>query len=236
MKILIVIPARYASVRFPGKPLVDIGGKSMIRRVYEQAKKTAYEAVVAVDDERVKKHVEEFGVAIMTSPGHASGTDRCHEAAKSYPADYIINLQGDEPFIDPSQINLLAGALDGQTAIATLVKKAESAEQYLSPHVVKAVFNQHNEALYFSRSPIPHIRCGEYSKAVGTIYKHIGIYAYRADVLSAIAALPPSSLETTESLEQLRWLQAGYKIKVVETAIETLGIDTPEDLMRIKIP
>lgn len=234
MKILIVIPARYASTRFPGKPLVDIGGKSMIRRVYEQARKTSHEVVVATDDERIKTHVEEFGNVMMTSPHHASGTDRCHEAAKNYPSDYIINLQGDEPFIDPSQINLLASVLDGKVMIATLIKKVESVEQYLSPHVVKVTFNQENEALYFSRSPIPHVRSGENEKTIDKIYKHIGMYAYRADVLSAIAALPPSSLEVTESLEQLRWLQAGYKIKVIETTIETIGIDTPEDLLSIK--
>lgn len=237
MSILGIIPARYASTRFPAKPLVDMGGKSMIRRVYEQAKKSTSlsKVVVATDHEEIFNHVVDFGGAVcMTSPNHASGTDRCYEVLSKENAsfDYVINIQGDEPFIAPEQIDLLASLLDGNTELATLIKKIDTVEQLLNPNLVKAVISKNAEALYFSRSPIPHFRNKEQSEWVThhTYYKHIGMYAYRNDVLEKITRLEMSSLEKAESLEQLRWLENGYKIKVKETHIETMGIDTPEDL------
>lgn len=237
MKILIVIPARYASTRFPAKPLVDIGGKSMIQRVYEQAKKTPgiSAVVVATDHQKISEHVTSFGGAVcMTKESHVSGTDRCYEALtlQKDKFDYVINIQGDEPFIQPEQITLLANLLDGSTEIATLVKSIENPEQLFNPNVVKAVISQKGEALYFSRSTIPHIRNtpNEVWMQKHTFYKHIGMYAYRTDILQQLTILPVSTLEKAESLEQLRWLENGFKIKVAETKQETIGIDTPEDL------
>ncbi len=237
MRILGVIPARYASTRFPAKPLVDLNGKSMIRRVYEQASKSKYlnKVVVATDHEEIYRHVNTFGGEVcMTSPQHASGTDRCYEVLTKEKGkfDYVINIQGDEPFIAPEQIDLLASLLDGKTELATLIKKIGSVEQLLNPNLVKVVCSKNQEALYFSRSVIPYFRNMEQSEWVThhTYYKHIGMYAYRADVLEQITKLEISSLEKTESLEQLRWLENGFHIKVKETNIETIGIDTPEDL------
>ncbi|MCU0369290.1 MAG: 3-deoxy-manno-octulosonate cytidylyltransferase [Cyclobacteriaceae bacterium] len=237
MRILGVIPARYASTRFPAKPLVDLNGKSMIRRVYEQASKSKYlnKVVVATDHEEIYRHVNTFGGEVcMTSPQHASGTDRCYEVLTKEKGkfDYVINIQGDEPFIAPEQIDLLASLLDGKTELATLIKKIGSVEQLLNPNLVKVVCSKNQEALYFSRSVIPYFRNMEQSEWVThhTYYKHIGMYAYRADVLGQITKLEISSLEKTESLEQLRWLENGFHIKVKETNIETIGIDTPEDL------
>jgi 3-deoxy-manno-octulosonate cytidylyltransferase (CMP-KDO synthetase) len=241
MRILGVIPARYASTRFPAKPLVDINGKSMIRRVYEQASKSQYlnKVVVATDHEEIYRHVNAFaGEVCMTSPHHASGTDRCYEVLtkEKEKFDYVINIQGDEPFIAPEQIDLLASLLDGKTELATLIKKIGSVEQLLNPNLVKVVCSNHQEALYFSRSVIPYFRNMEQAEWVThhTYYKHIGMYAYRADVLEQITKLEISSLEKTESLEQLRWLENGFHIKVKETNIETIGIDTPEDLEKAK--
>ncbi|BAU55221.1 3-deoxy-manno-octulosonate cytidylyltransferase [Mucilaginibacter gotjawali] len=241
MKILGIIPARYASTRFPGKPLVDIAGKSMIQRVYEQAKKCAHlaEVVVATDDERIYKHVHDFGgVAIITSPDHQSGTDRCAEVAlKHQQYDVIINIQGDEPFIDPEQISKLAACFnDKDTQIATLIKKVLSAEELFNSNSPKVVLNKLSEAVYFSRSPLPHIRGQEPQNWLShfTYFKHIGIYGYRADVLQEITKLPVSSLEKAESLEQLRWIENGYHIKVAETELETFAVDTPEDLEKLK--
>lgn len=232
-----VIPARYASTRFPAKPLADIGGKSMIHRVYEQVKKSKKisEAVVATDHPAIFNHVQNFGGNVcMTKESHASGTDRCFEALILQPKKfkYVINIQGDEPFIKPEQIDLLAGLLDGETEIATLVKKIEDPEQLFNPNVVKAVLSKDNNALYFSRSPIPHIRHAQENDWLknSLFYKHIGMYAYRADILERLTRLPISTLEKAESLEQLRWIENGFTISVAETQIETIGIDTPEDL------
>ncbi len=237
--ILGIIPARYASTRFPAKPLADIGGKSMIQRVYEQVKKSTRitDVIVATDHAEIMNHVTQFGGRVrVTKESHVSGTDRCYEALTLQKAkfDYVINIQGDEPFIQPEQIDLLAGLLDGKTEIATLVKKIEDKDQLFNPNVVKAVVSEKGEALYFSRSTVPHIRNtteGEWMNK-HTFYKHIGMYAYRTDVLKQLTALPVSPLEKAESLEQLRWLENGFRIKVAETKTETIGIDTPEDLQK----
>jgi 3-deoxy-manno-octulosonate cytidylyltransferase (CMP-KDO synthetase) len=237
MKILGLIPARYASTRFPAKPLADIDGKSMVRRVYEQAKKSSAlsNVVVATDHPLIFDHVLQFGgEACMTREDHASGTDRCYEALslqdQSY--DYVINIQGDEPFIQPAQIDLLASRLDGVTQIATLIKVIDNSDQLLNPNVVKVVANKNGEGLYFSRATIPHIRNTNENEWLSKhkFFKHIGMYAYRSDILAALTRLPVSALERAESLEQLRWLENGFSITTVETDIETIGIDTPEDL------
>jgi len=240
MNILGIIPARYASTRFPGKPLVDIAGKSMIQRVYEQAKKCVHlsEVIIATDDERIYKHVHDFGgVAIITSPDHQSGTDRCAEVALKHPQyDVIINIQGDEPFIDPEQISKLAACFnDKDTQIATLIKKVQNSEELFNSNSPKVVVNKLSEAVYFSRSPLPHIRGQEPHNWLSrfTYFKHIGIYGYRADVLQEITKLPVSPLEKAESLEQLRWIENGYRIKVAETELETYAVDTPEDLEKL---
>ncbi|MBL7857757.1 MAG: 3-deoxy-manno-octulosonate cytidylyltransferase [Cyclobacteriaceae bacterium] len=236
MRILGIIPARYASTRFPAKPLIDIAGKSMIQRVYEQVRKSGRIArvVVATDHVEIFNHVQNFGEACMTRENHISGTDRCFEALSLQKEifDYVINIQGDEPFIQPEQIDLLAAKLNGQIEIATLVKSIEQEEQLFNANIVKAVINLHTEALYFSRSAIPHIRNTPEPEWLRKqkFYKHIGMYAYRSDVLEQLTKLPPSSLEKAESLEQLRWLENGFKISVAETNTETIGIDTPEDL------
>lgn len=236
--ILGIIPARYASTRFPGKPLADIGGKSMIQRVYEQVKKSKLvtDVIVATDNQEIFDHVTKFGGRVrMTKESHVSGTDRCYEALtlQKAPFDYVINIQGDEPFIQPEQIDLLARLLDGKTEIATLVKKIEDPEQLFNPNVVKAVVAANGEALYFSRSTVPHIRNTPEADWMSKhrFYKHIGMYAYRTDVLKRLTELPVSGLEKAESLEQLRWLENGFRIKVAETNTETIGIDTPEDLL-----
>lgn len=209
----------------------------MIQRVYEQVKKSKLvtEAVVATDHSEIYNHVTKFGGNVcMTKESHASGTDRCFEALTSQKKEftYVINIQGDEPFIQPEQIDLLAKLLDGKTEIATLVKKIEDGEQLFNPNVVKAVITKNQTALYFSRSPIPHIRNVQETDWVSkhAFYKHIGMYAYRADVLKQLTTLPVSTLEKAESLEQLRWLENGFRISVAETQTETIGIDTPEDL------
>ena len=237
--ILGVIPARFASTRFPAKPLADLAGKSMIQRVYEQVKKSKFiaEVVVATDHVEIFNRVKDFGGNVcMTKESHASGTDRCYEALTLQQEEftYVINIQGDEPFIQPAQIDLLANLLDGKTEVATLVKKIEEQEQLFNPNVVKAVVTKNNTALYFSRSPIPHIRNTQESEwlSINTFYKHIGMYAYRSDILKKLTGLPVSNLEKAESLEQLRWLENGFKISVAETHTETIGIDTPEDLTK----
>jgi len=240
MKILGIIPARYASTRFPGKPLVDIAGKSMIQRVYEQAKKcdTLTEVIVATDDERIFNHVHEFGgVAVMTADTHQSGTDRCAEVAQQH-REYqvIINIQGDEPFIEPEQINKVASCFAEEgTQLATLVKKVQTTEELYNFSSPKVILNKNSEAIYFSRSPLPHVRGHEPQQWLYhyTYYKHIGIYGYRSDILQQVTLLPVSSLEKAESLEQLRWIENGYRIKVAETELETYAIDTPEDLKKL---
>ncbi|MBK8291976.1 MAG: 3-deoxy-manno-octulosonate cytidylyltransferase [Flammeovirgaceae bacterium] len=236
MKVLGIIPARYASTRFPAKPLADLGGQSMISRVFTQAakSKSLSKIIVATDHPEIVEHVLAFGGNVcMTSENHASGTDRCYEVLlkEQEVFDYVINIQGDEPFIAPDQIDLLASLLDGATELATLLKKLETQEQLLNPNVVKVVVNESKEAIYFSRSPIPYWR-GKETDWINqhTYYKHIGMYAYRSDVLKKITSLKVSSLEKAESLEQLRWLENGLKIKTAETTIETVGIDTPADL------
>jgi 3-deoxy-manno-octulosonate cytidylyltransferase (CMP-KDO synthetase) len=239
--ILGVIPARFASTRFPGKPLVSIAGKSMIQRVYEQASlaKRIQEVVVATDDSRIYEHVRSFsGNVVMTNPKHPSGTDRCAEVALQFPeASIILNIQGDEPFIQPEQIDVLVETLlqSDHFEVATLAKHITKEEELHNPNVVKVVFSQKHAALYFSRHAIPYVRAQAPEKWLEhyRYYKHIGLYAFRRDALQRIAALPPSSLEQAESLEQLRWLDNGLQIAVGITNLETTGIDTPEDLERL---
>src|ERR1700761_6490919 len=240
MKVLGIIPARYASTRFPGKPLVDIAGKSMIQRVYEQARKCPQlsEVVVATDDVRIYDHVIGFhGMPVMTSPDHQSGTDRCAEVALKHPEyDTIINIQGDEPYIDPEQISKLISCFnDINTQIATLIKKVLTEQELRNTNSPKVIINKLSEAIYFSRSPLPHIRGQEPNNWLQhfTYFKHIGIYGYRSDILQQITKLPISSLEKAESLEQLRWIENGYRIKVAETELETHAVDTPEDLKKL---
>jgi 3-deoxy-manno-octulosonate cytidylyltransferase (CMP-KDO synthetase) len=240
LKILGIIPARYASSRFPGKPLADIAGKSMIRRVYEQAKKCKdlSEVIVATDDKRIFDHVVGFhGMVVITSANHQSGTDRCAEVVLQHPEyDVIINIQGDEPYIEPAQISKLAGCFKGpNTQIATLVKKVQNEQELFNPNSPKVVVNNRSEAIYFSRSPLPYIRGQEQKNWLQhyTYFKHIGIYGYRADILQQITKLPVSPLEKAESLEQLRWIENGYQIKVAETEFETFAVDTPEDLKKL---
>ena len=238
MKFIAIIPARYASTRFPGKPLAVLGGKTVIQRVYEQVSKVLSEAYVATDDERIFTAVEAFGgKAIMTRTDHKSGTDRIQEAVGKIgsDADVIINVQGDEPFIQPSQIETLMHLFDNpETQIGTLGKPFESIEAVENPNSPKIVTDVRGFALYFSRSIIPFIRGKEHQEWFGQypFLKHLGIYAYRREVLAEVTQLPQSSLEKAESLEQLRWLQNGYRIRVGLTDVETVGIDTPEDLQK----
>ena len=238
MKFVAIIPARYASTRFPGKPLAVLGGKTVIQRVYEQVSRVLDEAYVATDDERIFQAVEAFGGrAVMTRADHKSGTDRIQEAAATVgtDADVIINVQGDEPFIQPSQIETLMHLFDDPTTqIGTLGKPFESMEAVENPNSPKIVTDNRRFALYFSRSVIPYIRDKERREWFGEypFLKHLGIYAYRREVLAEVTRLPQSSLEKAESLEQLRWLQNGYRIRVGLTDVETVGIDTPEDLKR----
>ncbi|HEY8934129.1 MAG TPA: 3-deoxy-manno-octulosonate cytidylyltransferase [Cyclobacteriaceae bacterium] len=239
MQIIGIIPARYASTRFPAKPLADISGKSMIQRVYEQARKSSSltKVVVATDHQEIYNHVKNFGGNVsMTREDHPSGTDRCYEAVsqQNEKYDYVINIQGDEPFIKPEQIDLIASKLDGKTEIATLVKAITDAEQLFNANVVKAVVSKEMKALYFSRATIPHLRNIPQEQWLGKqkFFKHIGMYAYRNDILKQLIQLEVSSLEKAESLEQLRWVENGFSIAVAETMLETLGIDTPEDLLK----
>lgn len=241
MKFIAIIPARYASTRFPGKPLVDMAGKPMIQRVYEQVKKAVDEVWVATDSRYIFEAVELFGgKAVMTSEEHRSGTDRINEAYQKVGEgfDIVINVQGDEPFIQPEQIKALMDCFDNEgVELATLVKafrKEDGFDALFNANSPKVVINNKNEAIYFSRSIIPYIRDVHHTEWLDkhTFYKHIGMYAYRADVLKEITQLPQSSLEKVESLEQLRWIENGYKIKVGYTDVETIGIDTPEDMKK----
>ena len=241
MKFIGIIPARYASTRFPAKPLAMLGGKTVIQRVYEQVCGVLDEAYVATDDERIETVVKSFGgKVVMTSVNHKSGTDRCYEAYTKVGEGYdvIVNIQGDEPFIQRSQLEAVKACFDDETTqIATLVKPFtpengfDALENVNSP---KVVVDKRMNALYFSRSIIPFMRNKDKNEWLSghTYYKHIGLYAYRASVLKEITSLPQSSLELAESLEQLRWLENGYKIKVGLTNVETIGIDTPADLER----
>lgn len=243
LRFVAIIPARYASTRFPGKPLVDIGGKTMIQRVYDQVSKVLDDVYVATDDQRIFDKVRSFGgKVIMTSDAHRSGTDRCYEAFTKLDDwfDVVINVQGDEPFIQPEQIEALKNCFaDEETQIATLVKKIterDGVEVLFNPNSPKVVIDKQNNALYFSRSPIPYKRGSDEKNWIAEhdYYKHVGVYAYRSEVLSQIVQMPPSKLELAESLEQLRWLENGLKIKAGFTDVETVGIDTPEDLEKIK--
>lgn len=236
-----IIPARYASSRFPGKPLFDIRGKTMIRRVYEQAQKSSLlqKLVVATDDDRIYDHVLSFGGEVVrTAPDHPSGTDRCWDAVRQLKEayQYVINIQGDEPFIDPSQIDTLAGLLqDGTTELATLMIPIKEHEYLTDVGEVKIVLNDRMEALYFSRMAIPFLKGIPYAEwhKHHDYYRHVGMYAYRTDILKKITRLPVSSLERAESLEQLRWLENGYKIKCAITHFESHCIDTPEDVEKV---
>lgn len=241
MKFIGIIPARYASTRFPGKPLAMLGGRTVIQRVYEQATAILDEAYVATDDERIFQAVEQFdGRAIMTRADHKSGTDRIEEAAEKIgtQADVIINIQGDEPFIQKSQIETLMHLFDEpSTQIGTLGKRFESIEAAMNPNSPKIVTDKRGFALYFSRSIIPYVRGKEQSEWLQHFpyLKHLGLYAYRREVLQEVTQLPQSPLEIAESLEQLRWLENGYRIRVGLTNVETVGIDTPEDLQRAEV-
>ena len=243
MKLLGIIPARYASTRFPGKPLAMIGNQSMIERVYRQAKQVLAQVVVATDDDRIESHVRAFGGEVLrTSTAHESGTDRCAEAARLYQAnknttfDVVINIQGDEPFIDPKQIELLASCFqDSSTQIATLIKQINEPADISNPNNPKVVINKQKQAIYFSRSPIPYIRNHDAAEWIKhhRFFKHIGIYAYRMDVLQTITQLKQSSLEVAESLEQNRWIENGYSIRTEITDHESISIDTPADLEQV---
>lgn len=243
MDFLCLIPSRYASSRFPGKPLANLGGKSMVRRVYEQAAQALQNVAVATDDERIATEVRQFGgTVVMTSPAHRSGTDRCAEAARKLltnPADtVIINIQGDEPFIRTRQLEQLKRSFKSpETQIATLVKKAASEAEIFDPNKPKVVLNCRNQAIYFSRSPIPFVRGVPQNQWLEkhTFFTHIGIYAYRYEILKKITQLAPSKLETAESLEQNRWIENGFTIKTELTDYQSIGIDTPADLEKARL-
>ncbi len=234
MNIIAVIPARYASTRFPGKPLVEIDGISMIQRVYLQAQKVEAfsKIIVATDDERIYEHVQAFGgEAILTATNHQSGTDRIGEVITKLNTEphIVVNIQGDEPFIQPEQLMLLLSAFEHpETKIATLVKHIDDDADLINPNVVKVVFTCNNNALYFSRSVIPFDR-----NSTSHYYKHIGIYAFKTAVLKQLIQLTPTALEQAESLEQLRWLENGFTIRVIQTTMDTIGIDSPDDLNKI---
>lgn len=242
MKILGVIPARYASTRFPGKPLADIAGKSMVQRVHEQACKAAglADVIVATDDQRIFDHVLGFGgKVILTSNAHPSGTDRILEVAAKMPEfDAYINIQGDEPYIDPLQIDQVAAILGGRSGafVATLVKRLEDLSELQNPNTVKAVFALDGQAIYFSRSPVPFMR--EPAQEAHWLqergyFKHIGIYGYSREGLARIREMSRGLLEQAESLEQLRWLEHGLPIYIAETKLESQAVDTPEDLQKL---
>ncbi len=245
LKYIGIIPARYASTRFPGKPLAEIAGKTMIERVYEQVRKGLDHVYVATDDQRIFHAVEQFrGKVVYTSIHHKSGTERCAEAVEiienkeNTGFDIVINIQGDEPFIQPSQIHKLMHCFtDPDAQIASLVKPFASSEELFDPNKVKVVADRNMNAIYFSRAVIPFLRNIEKKDewmAHHRFYLHIGIYAYRKHILSRITKLPPSELETAESLEQLRWIENGFKIKLDLTEYDSTGVDTPEDLDRIR--
>lgn len=241
-----IIPARFASTRFPGKPLVKIGGITMIERVYRQVEQTNLfkKIVVATDNEEIFTHVNAFGgEAVMTSEAHPSGTDRCYEAAQLIEhqlqlsdRDVVINIQGDEPFIHPEQILQLAGCFsDEGVGIATQAKEISDISMVFNPNTVKLIFDKNHKALYFSRAPIPFVRGHEQEDWLNQaiFYKHVGIYAYRLGVLRQLVQLPASRLEKLESLEQLRWLESGFSIHVALTQYESPSVDTPEDLNKL---
>lgn len=234
VEVIGIIPARYQSTRFPGKPLADICGKPMIQHVYERARAAAVldDVLVATDDERIYQAVEGFGgKAVMTSPEHPTGTDRLAEVAAGLTADIIVNIQGDEPLLSPESIEQAVKPLleDETLVMSTLKLRVEDPEEALDPNVVKVVTDAAGNALYFSRAPIPYPREG-----TATYYKHIGLYVYRRDFLLKFASLPPTPLEQVEKLEQLRALENGYQIRVVETDYAAIGVDTPQDLEKVR--
>jgi len=243
MNILGIIPARYESTRFPGKPLARIGSKSMIQRVYEQAVQALCDVIVATDDQRIIEEVSSFhGKAVMTSSSHRSGTDRCFEAMRNYEAlsgkkiDAVINIQGDEPFISPKSIALLANTIGKNNKnILTLIKNINSQEELHSTTIPKVITDIHGKAIYFSRFTIPFQRNlpAEHWLGAHPYFKHIGIYAYTASMLETLTALEPSSLEKAESLEQLRWIENGFAIYTEITEEESISVDTPDDLERL---
>jgi len=245
MKFIGIIPSRYASTRFPGKPLAIIKGKSMIQRVWEQASKSLETVVVATDNNKIFEHVKNFGgKVVMTSKLHKTGTDRCHEALKIFSEkenkkyDVVINIQGDEPYISPSSIDLLKNCFtDKKTEIATLIKKETNIEELNSPNTIKTIIDKKNFAIYFSRSIIPYIRGFKQEDWTSkhNFFKHIGIYSYKTNILEQIINLEQTPLEISESLEQNRWLENGLKIKTAITSQESISIDTPEDLKKIPI-
>jgi len=240
MKVIGIIPARYASTRFPAKPLIDIAGQTMIQRVYQQAKHASSldEVIVATDDQRIYDHVKSFaGNVIMTDTAHQSGTDRCAEVIKSISGfDIAINIQGDEPFIDPQQIDLLVSCFKNESIdIATLVRKVDSNEELFNENKPKVVLSNTGKAIYFSRQAIPFLRGVKPDNWLNhrPYYNHIGIYGYRTDVLKEISTIPVSDLEQMESLEQLRWIDSGYTIQTAVSTHSNDAIDTPEDLENI---
>jgi 3-deoxy-manno-octulosonate cytidylyltransferase (CMP-KDO synthetase) len=238
-----IIPARYASSRFPGKPLAMIGDRSMIQRVYEQALESLEFVFVATDDERIKNAVEKFGgKAIITSVDHSSGTDRCSEAISKIEAetdlriDVVINIQGDEPFIKPEQINMIISCFDDKDVdIATLICKDVTTDDLSNPNQIKTVISLNGDALYFSRSAVPYLRDFEMNEWINehVFYKHLGLYGYKKDTLRKLTLLKRSSLEIAESLEQNRWLENGYKIRTAVSDWDSYGIDSPDDLVKI---
>lgn len=245
MKSIGIIPSRYASTRFPGKPLIIIKGKSMIHRVYGQSMKSRKltKVVVATDDERIYDHVKGFGgEVLMTDASHANGTARCNEIISLLEKngehfDVAVNIQGDEPYISPEQIDSIVGLFENSKAkIATLVKKISSSDELFDPNVVKAVMDNSNNALYFSRHPIPMLRGADNMNWLDnfTFFKHIGIYGYRTNILKTIANMPAGKLEQAEKLEQLRWLENGIPVTVGITDYESVAIDTPDDLIKLE--
>ena len=240
MKVLGVIPSRYESSRFPGKPLIDLAGKSMIQRVYEGSKASNLidEVIVATDDQRIFDHVESFGGNVaMTSESHRSGTDRCGEIIEAY-SDYdvVINIQGDEPLVDVKQLEQIIQLFkDEKVEIATLAKKIDRTEDLFNPNRIKVVLDGKSDGIYFSRNPIPYCQNTENQEWLNQTdyYRHIGIYAYRTDCLKQLVRLEPTKLERIESLEQLRWIYHGFRIRVGLTDIETPNIDTPEDVKEV---
>ena len=239
MHVLAIIPARYASSRFPGKPLVSIKGKALIEHVYDRVQEASQiqEALVATDDARIEGYLKDRGIPVLrTRADHPNGTARCAEAmhhAKKRP-DYVLNIQGDEPFIHPATLNTLVAHLDGKVGLVSLMRKIHGDQALRSPHVVKVVCNVAHQALYFSRQPIPYVEQKHLPKALqaGVFHQHVGVYAYQASLLPKLSQLPVTALERHESLEQLRWLAHGHAMTMLETTHDSISIDTPEDLQR----